>query len=112
MAGDFTHLHLHTTYSLLDGAIRLDDLFPKILEHGQKQVAMTDHGNLFGAVDFYRRAKAHGVKPIFGCETYVAATEMGPLAFRVEVSVEFGAPTFPSVRVKVPFTTTVSPLAI
>jgi DNA polymerase III subunit alpha len=73
MAGDFTHLHLHTSYSLLDGAIRLPDLFPKVLEHGMKSVAMTDHGNMFGAVDFYKRAKAHGVKPIFGCETYVAS---------------------------------------
>ena len=69
---EFTHLHLHTQYSLLDGAIRLDDLFPKVLELGMKQVAMTDHGNLFGALDFYEKAKKHGVKPIFGCETYVA----------------------------------------
>jgi DNA polymerase-3 subunit alpha len=71
MAG-FTHLHLHTQYSLLDGAIRLDDLFPKALALGMKQVAMTDHGNLFGALDFYQKARAHGVKPILGCETYVA----------------------------------------
>jgi DNA polymerase-3 subunit alpha len=56
----------------LDGAIRLDQLFPKVLERGMKSVAITDHGNLFGALDFYQRAKAHGVKPIFGCETYVA----------------------------------------
>ncbi|HVZ88727.1 MAG TPA: DNA polymerase III subunit alpha [Polyangia bacterium] len=69
---DFTHLHLHTQYSLLDGAIRLDHLFPKVLERGMKSVAITDHGNLFGALDFYQRAKAHGVKPIFGCETYIA----------------------------------------
>ena len=69
---EFTHLHLHTQYSLLDGAIRLDDLFPKVLERGMKQVAITDHGNLFGALDFYEKAKKHGVKPIFGCETYVA----------------------------------------
>jgi len=69
---EFTHLHLHTQYSLLDGAIRLDHLFPKVLERGMKSVAITDHGNLFGALDFYQRAKAHGVKPIFGCETYVA----------------------------------------
>jgi DNA polymerase-3 subunit alpha len=71
MAG-FTHLHLHTQYSLLDGAIRLDELFPRALSLGMKQVAMTDHGNLFGALDFYLKAKAHGVKPILGCETYVA----------------------------------------
>ena len=71
MAG-FTHLHLHTQYSLLDGAIRLDELFPKALALGMKQVAMTDHGNLFGALDFYLKARAHGLKPILGCETYVA----------------------------------------
>ncbi len=71
MAG-FTHLHLHTQYSLLDGAIRLDELFPKALSLGMKQVAMTDHGNLFGALDFYQKARQHGVKPILGCETYVA----------------------------------------
>ncbi len=70
MAG-FTHLHLHTQYSLLDGAIRLDELFPKALALGMKQVAMTDHGNLFGALDFYQKALKHGVKPILGCETYV-----------------------------------------
>jgi DNA polymerase-3 subunit alpha len=69
---EFAHLHLHTQYSLLDGAIRVDELFPKCLELGMKSVAMTDHGNLFGAVDFYEKAKKHGVKPIFGCETYVA----------------------------------------
>ena len=72
MAGEFTHLHLHTSYSLLDGAIRLDDLFPRVLEYGMKTVAMTDHGNMFGAIDFFKRAKAAGVKPIFGTETYVA----------------------------------------
>jgi DNA polymerase III subunit alpha len=69
---DFTHLHLHTQYSLLDGAIRLDDLFPRLLEQGMRSVAMTDHGNLFGAVDFYKKARRHGVKPIFGCEVYIA----------------------------------------
>jgi DNA polymerase-3 subunit alpha len=77
MAGstDFTHLHLHTSYSLLDGAIRLDDLFPRVLEQGMKSVAMTDHGNMFGAVDFFKRAKSAGVKPIFGTETYVAGED-------------------------------------
>src|SRR5215468_4141705 len=74
-SGDFTHLHLHTSYSLLDGAIRMDDLFPKVLEQGMKSVAMTDHGNMFGAIDFYKRAKAAGVKPIFGTETYVAGND-------------------------------------
>jgi len=69
---EFSHLHLHTQYSLLDGAIRLDDLFPQVLARGMKSVAITDHGNLFGALDFYETAKKHGVKPIFGCETYIA----------------------------------------
>ena len=69
---EFTHLHLHTQYSLLDGAIRVKELFDPLIEKGMKQVAMTDHGNLFGAVDFYQTAKAHGVKPIMGCEAYVA----------------------------------------
>ncbi len=72
---EFTHLHLHTAYSLLDGAIRLADLFPRIREFGMDSVAITDHGNMFGAVDFYQKAKAHGVKPIFGCETYVAGDD-------------------------------------
>ena len=78
MSGEFTHLHLHTQYSLLDGAIRLDDLFPKVLDQGMKAVAMTDHGNMFGAIDFYKRAKAAGVKPIFGTETYVAGVRYEP----------------------------------
>src|SRR5438105_10993593 len=69
---EFSHLHLHTQYSLLDGAIRLEDLFPQVLARGMKSVAITDHGNLFGALDFYETAKKHGVKPIFACETYIA----------------------------------------
>ena len=71
----FTHLHLHTQYSLLDGAIRVKDLFPKVHELGMNTVAVTDHGNMFGAVDLYTEAKAADVKLIFGCETYVAATD-------------------------------------
>jgi DNA polymerase-3 subunit alpha len=72
---EFTHLHLHTQYSLLDGAIRVKDLFPRVLEMGMDTVAVTDHGNMFGAIDLYTAAKKHGVKLIFGCETYVAATD-------------------------------------
>jgi DNA polymerase-3 subunit alpha len=71
----FTHLHLHTQYSLLDGAIRVKDLYPKLHELGMDTVAVTDHGNMFGAIDLYTEAKAAGKKLIFGCETYVAATE-------------------------------------
>ena len=69
---DFVHLHLHTLYSLLDGAIRIKDLVETVKKRGMDTVAVTDHGNLFGAVDFYRHAKAAGVKPILGMEAYVA----------------------------------------
>ncbi len=72
---EFTHLHLHTQYSLLDGAIRVKDLFPRLLELGMDTVAVTDHGNLHGAVHLFTEAKKHGVKLIFGCETYVADTD-------------------------------------
>ncbi len=68
----FVHLHVHTQYSLLDGTIRLDELFKKAREYGMTAVAMTDHGNMFGAIDFYQRAEKQGLKPIIGCELYVA----------------------------------------
>ncbi len=68
----FTHLHLHTQYSLLDGAIRMDELAPTIKEKGMTSVAVTDHGNMYGAVHHYKNAKKHGLKPIMGCEAYVA----------------------------------------
>ena len=69
---DFVHLHLHTEWSLLDGAIRLKDLFEKATSFGYEAVAITDHGNLFGLVHFYEKAKEYGIKPILGCEVYVA----------------------------------------
>jgi len=65
---DFVHLHLHTQYSLLDGAIRLGPLFERLNEHRMPAVAVTDHGNLFGAIEFYRKALDAGIKPIIGCE--------------------------------------------
>lgn len=68
----FAHLHLHTSYSLLDGAIRIEKLMHRVRELGMDSVAMTDHGNMFGAVEFYRAAVKAGVKPIIGCEFYVA----------------------------------------
>ena len=71
MASNFTHLHLHSQYSLLDGAIRLKDLYPRLHEFGMSSVALTDHGNMFGAVDFYKGARKAGIKPIFGVETYI-----------------------------------------
>ena len=69
----FTHLHLHTQYSLLDGAIRVKELMKTAKEFGMDAVAMTDHGNMFGAVDFFQSCKKAGLKPIIGCETYMAA---------------------------------------
>lgn len=69
----FTHLHLHTEYSLLDGACRLDDVLDRAIELGQKSIAITDHGVMYGAVDFYKKAKAKGIKPIIGCEVYLAS---------------------------------------
>ncbi len=68
---EFTHLHLHTDYSLLDGACDVDKLVKRVAEIGQTSVAMTDHGNIFGAVSFYNAAKSVGIKPIIGCELYV-----------------------------------------
>ncbi len=73
---EFTHLHTHTQYSLLDGAIRSKDLFGRIKELGMDTVAVTDHGNMFGAVDLYTESKQHGVKMVFGCETYVASSDL------------------------------------
>lgn len=68
----FTHLHLHTEYSLLDGACRIGKLMDAVDEMGQTSVAITDHGVMYGAVDFYKAAKEKGIKPIIGCECYVA----------------------------------------
>ncbi len=69
----FTHLHLHTEYSLLDGACRINALMDRVKEIGQDSVAITDHGVMYGAVHFYKAAKEKGIKPIIGCECYVAA---------------------------------------
>ncbi len=68
----FTHLHLHTEYSLLDGACRINQLIDRVKELGQTSVAITDHGSMYGVIDFYKVAKEKGVKPIIGCECYVA----------------------------------------
>ena len=71
--GDFVHLHLHTEYSLLDGATRISEIADKALREGQSAVAITDHGVMYGVVEFYEALKSKGVKPIIGCEVYVAA---------------------------------------
>src|SRR5690625_1843392 len=73
MAADFVHLHLHTEYSMLDGAARLDDLFAEAQRLGQTALATTDHGYLFGAYDFWSKARKYGIKPIIGVEAYVTA---------------------------------------
>ncbi len=68
----FVHLHNHTDYSLLDGACEIDQLMDVVAEQKMPAVAMTDHGNLFGAVSFYNAAKAKGIQPVIGCEVYVS----------------------------------------
>ncbi len=69
---DFVHLHVHTEYSLLDGACRIKSLVERVKELGQTAVAVTDHGNMYAAVEFWNEAKKQGIKPIIGCEVYVA----------------------------------------
>src|SRR5262249_42545086 len=70
---DFVHLHVHTQYSLLQGAIFVDRLIAQVKKFGMKAVAVTDHVNLFGAVEFYEKAKKEGIQPILGCEVYYLA---------------------------------------
>ncbi len=72
----FVHLHVHTEYSLLDGACRIDSIMERVKELGQDAVAITDHGVMYGCIDFYKAAKAAGIKPIIGCEVYVARRGM------------------------------------
>ncbi|MDP7535121.1 MAG: PHP domain-containing protein, partial [SAR202 cluster bacterium] len=68
----FTHLHVHTEYSLLDGLSRLEPLVARAKELEMESLAITDHGGMYGAIDFYRLAKSAGIRPIIGCEMYVA----------------------------------------
>jgi DNA polymerase-3 subunit alpha len=69
---NFTHLHLHTEYSLLDGSIRIQELLQKARETGMESIAITDHGVMYGVIDFYKQAQNAGIKPIIGCEAYIA----------------------------------------
>jgi DNA polymerase III subunit alpha len=71
---NFVHLHVHTDYSLLDGCCRIDRLMDRAVELGMSAMALTDHGNLYGAIEFYQQAKAKGVKPLIGCELYLVET--------------------------------------
>ena len=72
----FVHLHVHTEYSLLDGACRIGSMMERVKELGQSAIAITDHGVMYGCIDFYKAAKAAGIKPIIGCEVYVARRRM------------------------------------
>ena len=72
----FTHLHVHSQYSLLDGLPKIDELLKYVKENDMDSVALTDHGVLYGAVEFYKKAKKAGVKPIIGCEFYTAFEKM------------------------------------
>src|SRR5262245_51762955 len=69
---DFVHLHLHTDFSLLDGAIQIKPLAKRAQEIGARAVAVTDHGNMYGAISFYQQMKGSGIKPILGMEAYIA----------------------------------------
>lgn len=70
----FVHLHTHTEYSMLDGAARIEDLMRAAEADGQPAMAITDHGNLYGLLEFYKAAHAHGINPILGIEAYMAAS--------------------------------------
>ena len=72
----FTHLHVHTEYSLLDGAARIKDVVARAKELGMTDLAITDHGVMFGVVDFYKECKKQGIHPIIGCEVYTAARKL------------------------------------
>ena len=74
--GNFVHLHVHTEYSLLDGANRIKDLIQRVKELGMDSVAITDHGVMYGVVEFYKEAVKNGIKPILGCEVYTAKRGM------------------------------------
>src|SRR6185437_14118665 len=73
----FAHLHVHTEYSMLDGAARLKEMFKEVKANGMTHVAMTDHGNMFGAAEFHRQAKDAGITPVIGIEAYVAPEHRG-----------------------------------
>ena len=68
----FVHLHNHTVFSMLDGATRIQDMVNRAVELGMPAVAITDHGSMYGVVDFYKAAKAKGIHPVIGCEVYLA----------------------------------------
>ena len=80
----FVHLHVHTEYSLLDGACRINRMMDRVKELGQTAIAITDHGVMFGCIDFYKAAKAAGIKPIIGCEVYLARRTMTDRVHKID----------------------------
>src|SRR5579864_650732 len=76
MSGEFVHCHLHTEYSLLDGESRIVPLMQRAASLGMRAISLTDHGAMYGAIEFYESARAHGIKPIIGVEAYVAPRGM------------------------------------
>jgi DNA polymerase-3 subunit alpha len=80
----FTHLHVHSHYSLLDGLAKIDGLVERALELGMDSLALTDHGSLYGAVEFFKKAKAKNLKPIIGTELYVAPERMQDKRSRID----------------------------
>ena len=73
---EFVHLHVHTNYSLLDGACEINQLAKRLLELGMRSIAITDHGVMYGVVDFYKIMRSNNIKPIIGCEVYTAVRSM------------------------------------
>ena len=80
----FVHLHVHSEYSLLDGACRIGSMMDRVKELGQDAIALTDHGVMYGCIDFYKKAKEAGIKPIIGCEVYVARRGMEDRIYGVD----------------------------
>ena len=83
---EFVHLHVHTEYSLLDGACRIPALVSRAKELGQKSLAITDHGVMYGVVDFYKECKKQGIHPVIGCEVYVAPRTRFDKVHRIDTS--------------------------
>ncbi len=86
MTDPFVHLHVHTEYSLLDGACRISEYVSRIKEMGQQAAAITDHGVMYGAIDFYKECKKQGIRPIIGCEVYVARRTRFDKVHRIDIS--------------------------
>ena len=84
--GNFVHLHVHTEYSLLDGACRIERLAGHLKSIGQDSIAITDHGVMYGVIDFYKECKANGIHPVIGCEVYVAPRTRFDKVHRVDTS--------------------------